>query len=64
MELSVKDKRIIGALFEDARMPFSRIGRRTRLSKESVNYRVKRLKEEGFLVGYNTIIDIKRMAII
>ncbi len=61
LALTVKDRRIIGALFDDGRMPFSAIGKRIRLSKESVNYRVKRLEREGLIVGYNTVIDVKRL---
>ena len=61
LKLTVKDKRIIGALFDNARMPFSQVGKQARLSKESVNYRVRRLMSEGLLVGFNTVIDVKRL---
>jgi len=61
LKLSVKDKRIIGELFRDARTPFSIIAKRVRLSKESVNYRVKRLEKLGLLVGFNTVLDIKKI---
>lgn len=61
ISLTVKDKRILGELFKNARTPFSVIAKRVRLSKESVNYRVKRLIESGLLVGFNTVLDVKKL---
>lgn len=61
MELTVKDKRILGELFQNARTPFSVIAKKVRLSKESVNYRVKRLIESGLLVGFNTVLDVRKL---
>ncbi len=61
IRLTVKDKRILGELFQDARAPFSAIARKVRLSKESVNYRVKRLIKSGLLVGFNTVLDVRKL---
>lgn len=55
------DRKIIRELFENARTPISQIARKVRLSKEVVNYRISRLMEKGLLVGFNTVIDIKKI---
>jgi DNA-binding Lrp family transcriptional regulator len=59
--LDAKDRKVLSALFNDARSPFSTIAKKARISKESANYRVKRLAKEGFLVGFNTVVDVKKL---
>ncbi|MBI3051175.1 Lrp/AsnC family transcriptional regulator [Candidatus Woesearchaeota archaeon] len=61
MHLSSKDGSIIRELFGDARASYSQIGRKCRLSKEVVGYRIRRMHREGLVVGYNTVIDVKRL---
>ncbi len=61
IKIDAKDRKIISALFDNSRTPFSEIGRKARLSKESVNYRLKRLMNNGLIVGFNTVLDIKKM---
>lgn len=61
ISLTVKDKRILGELFQNARTPFSVIARKVRLSKEAVNYRVKRLMNSGLLAGFNTVLDVRKL---
>lgn len=61
VKLTVKDRRILGSLFGNARMPFSVIAREVRLSKEAVNYRVRRLMSSGLLAGFNTVIDVRKL---
>ncbi len=60
-ELDAKDRQIIGALFENARTPVSAIAKRARLSKEVVNYRIRRMMASGLLVGFNTVIDVRKI---
>ena len=59
--LDIADRKIIRELFENARRTYSEIGRKVRLSKEVVNYRIRRLENEGLIVGYNTIVDVKKI---
>lgn len=59
--LSVKDRKILRELFDNARTPFSIIGKKVGLSKEVVNYRVKKLIERGILIRFNTVIDVNRL---
>ncbi|MBI5003388.1 Lrp/AsnC family transcriptional regulator [Candidatus Woesearchaeota archaeon] len=60
-QIDEKDRKILRALFENARASFSQIGKKARLSKEVVHYRVKRLLEQEFLLGFNTVIDVKKL---
>jgi Lrp/AsnC family transcriptional regulator, leucine-responsive regulatory protein len=59
--LSIKDRKILKELFSNARTPLSTIAKRVGLSKEVVNYRVKRLTKKGILIGFNTIIDVQKL---
>jgi len=59
--LSIKDRRILKELFENGRLPFSVVAKRAGVSKEVVNYRVKRLLDTGILIGFNTVIDVNRL---
>ncbi|MFH1127221.1 MAG: Lrp/AsnC family transcriptional regulator [archaeon] len=59
--LTIKDRKILKELFDDGRLPFSIIARRVGLSKEVVNYRVKRLMDRGILIGFNTVIDVNKL---
>ncbi|MDD9953425.1 MAG: AsnC family transcriptional regulator [Candidatus Woesearchaeota archaeon] len=59
--LDEKDKKILRALFKNARASYASIAKSVRLSKESVAYRIKRLQQQGFLTGFNTIIDVKKL---
>lgn len=61
LNLDKKDKKILSNLFDNARTPISKIAKSVRLSKEVVNYRIKRLIGQNLLVGFNTVIDIKRI---
>jgi len=59
--LSIKDRKILKELFDDGRLPFSIVAKRVGLSKEVVNYRVKKLFEKGILIGFNTVIDVNKL---
>ncbi|MGV8151286.1 MAG: Lrp/AsnC family transcriptional regulator [Candidatus Woesearchaeota archaeon] len=54
--LDAKDLAILRILDQDVRASFTEIGRRARLSKEVVQYRMKRLEEEKIITGYWTFI--------
>jgi DNA-binding Lrp family transcriptional regulator len=48
-KLDKKDKKILYELFKDGRAPLSKIAKASKISKESVHYRLNRLKKSGFL---------------
>lgn len=60
-KLDLKDKKILYQLDLNARQSNAEIAKKTRLSKDVANYRIKRLEEKGFIKGYYTIIDFSKL---
>ncbi len=61
MELDLKDKKIISELDMNARISHSELGKKTRLSKQVVKYRIEKLEKLKIIQGYNAVIDIKSL---
>jgi Lrp/AsnC family leucine-responsive transcriptional regulator len=51
---------ILEALQEDARIPFTELGRRVGLSAPAVAERVRRLEEAGIITGYSAQVDLSK----
>lgn len=49
--------RILELLQQDARLPYSEIGRRVGLSAPAVAERVRRMEDAGIITGYRAIVD-------
>lgn len=64
MVLSAKDKQIIALLDREARLPVSELARRLRLSKDGVNYRLKKLQESGTISRFFIDIDVAKLGLI
>ncbi len=62
--LDIKDKRILFELDVNARRSDGDIGKKVGLSKEVVNYRMKKLAEMGIIEGYYTMIDFSKLGFI
>lgn len=50
--MDAKDDKILGLLRANARSSFSELGRRVQLSTNAVAARVRRMEQEGTIVGY------------
>ncbi len=61
MKLDVKDRKIIYELDKNSRQTLNEIARKVKLSKDVVNYRIKKLEKEGYLLGYQTLIDFTKI---
>jgi Lrp/AsnC family transcriptional regulator, leucine-responsive regulatory protein len=59
--LDATDRRIIGELTQDARVPFAELGRRVSLSPPAVAERVKRLERSGVITGYRAELDPRKL---
>jgi len=59
--LNLKDKKILSLLDINSRMLNSKIAKKVGLSKDVINYRIKKLKNLGFIRGYYTIIDFSKL---
>jgi Lrp/AsnC family transcriptional regulator, leucine-responsive regulatory protein len=61
VQLDEFDRKIIGALQEDARMPVAQVAERAALSATPVSRRIKRLEDEGVILGYQPVLDPRRL---
>ncbi|MEK6859457.1 MAG: winged helix-turn-helix transcriptional regulator [Nanoarchaeota archaeon] len=61
MELDALDKKILAVLDEDARLAEAAIGKKVGTSKQVVRYRLNRLKEEGIVENYYTMLDVGKL---
>ena len=57
------DRRILGALEQDARLTYSDIGRRVGLAASSVHDRVRKLEKRGVIKGYRAEIDLDKVGL-
>lgn len=55
--LDNKDRQILFLLSKNCRLTDSKIGKLTRMSKQAVGYRIRKLAREGILTKFVTIID-------
>ena len=57
VKLDAIDRRILGQLTADGRVPFAELGRRVNLSPPAAAERVQRLERLGVITGYRAEID-------
>ena len=53
--------RLIAELQDDARLSLAELGRRVALSSPAVGERLRRLEEAGVIVGYQAVVDPRRL---
>lgn len=63
-KLDLKDRKILYELDIDSRKSNNQIGRKVGLSRSIVNYRISRLKEQGIIRNYYTLIDAMSLGFI
>jgi len=63
-KLDAKDKAILYELDKNARQSYSKIGKKLRLSKEVVKYRIDRMIESGLIVRFHTVINYFKLGIV
>jgi len=55
--MDLVDRRILDHLDKDARSSYSAIGKRIKVPKETVKYRIRQLERKGIIRGYYTVLD-------
>jgi Lrp/AsnC family transcriptional regulator, leucine-responsive regulatory protein len=55
------DRRILGLLQIDCKLPLAKIGEKVGLSAPSIVERVRKLEAEGFITGYHAHLDARRL---
>ncbi len=61
MQLDIKDRKILAELDLNARATFQEIGKKVRLSKETVIYRIKNLEKRGIIERYTTLVNFAKL---
>ncbi len=61
IELSNSDRKLLYELNWNCRQTNSEIARKLQVSKQVVNYRIKKLEDEKIIFGYSTLIDWRRL---
>ena len=59
-KLDLKDKKILSMLSENSRIPLNSIAKKARLSRDAVDYRIKRLVREGIIILFFPIINLEK----
>jgi len=62
MSTEATEKRILSVLEEDAQASYAEIAERAGVSKPTVRKYIRRLEEEGVIVGYSADVDPKKLA--
>ncbi len=62
--VDLKDRKILYELDVDSRQSFNEIAKKVGLSKDSVIYRINKLKQEGIIKQFQTIIDVGKLGFI
>ena len=57
------DRRIIGLLGKDARIPLADISREIGLSSPTIKDRITKLEEQGVILGYRPILDYSKLGL-
>ena len=61
MSLDKIDQKILWNMDYNARISLSELAQNTNLSKQNLNYRIKKLVNENILVGFMSVIDIHHL---
>jgi len=62
--LDSTDKKILYELDKDSRKSCREIGKKLRLSAEVINYRIKRLENEGIITAYTLAMNLSKLGVI
>ncbi|MBJ7577693.1 Lrp/AsnC ligand binding domain-containing protein [Devosia sp. MC532] len=57
------DRKILDELSKDGRISVTELSRRVNLSKTPCQARIKRLEDQGYILGYRAVIDPKRLGL-
>jgi DNA-binding Lrp family transcriptional regulator len=57
------DKKMLEMLLGDSRTPLSHISREVGISSPAIRERINKLKQEGIIKGFSTIIDYKKLGL-
>ena len=59
--LDLTDSKILSELDKNARISYSELGKKIRVAKETVKYRIAQLEKSGVIKGYYTVINFSKI---
>lgn len=59
-DLDLTDRKILSELDKNARISYSDLGKKIRVAKETVKYRIKNLEERNIISGYHTVVNLSK----
>ena len=60
VEIDKKDKRILAMLCENSRAPLSEIAKKVMLSRDAVDYRIKRMQNQGIILKFVPVVSLNK----
>ena len=60
IKLDLNDKKILSMLSDNSRLPLNSIAKKVRLSRDAVDYRIKRLSREGVIMQFFPIVNLEK----
>ena len=57
MNLKESDLRLLSYLYHNSREPSTKIAKACKLTREQVNYKIKKYQDEGLIRGFITLFD-------
>jgi DNA-binding Lrp family transcriptional regulator len=63
-EIDALDRKILHGLDMNGRAAYSEMGKKLRISKERVRYRIERLEKEGIITGYYAVVDLAKLGLL
>jgi DNA-binding Lrp family transcriptional regulator len=61
MELDFKDRKIMFELINNSKQSIAQISKKTKISRDIVSYRIKKLEKIGIIKKYLTVINMKKL---
>lgn len=59
--LDLRNKKLLAELEMNARMPYSELAKKLKISKQAVKSRITQLEKEQIIQGYNAVIDLTKL---
>ena len=59
--MDLKDKKILGELVLNSRIPLNRLAKKVGLSREVVTYRINQLKKKGIIQSFHSLVDEEKL---
>ena len=64
IKLDAYDRKILELLLQNSRESINIIGKKVRLSRENVDYRIKRMIKDGLISSFNVVFDEKKLGLL